>query len=109
MKEKNRNKGKEKGKRVYAWERKRRNDAERGENSTHGCGGPSAPSDGVALLKDEGKFTARVGKGENLLLVVGTLVYGPAYTEPPKVKLRRKSNNDDPRTRRETAPFAVCE
>lgn len=80
MKEKNREKGKEsvRAERERERERKRRNDVERGKFHPW-LWGPSAPSDGVALLKDEGKFTARVEKGENLLLVVDARLRGRVH------------------------------
>lgn len=62
---------------------------------------------GVVLLKGEGKFTARGGKGENLLLDGARL---REASQRATVKLRRKSNNDGPRRcGRETARPVLSE
>lgn len=65
---------------------------------------------GVALLKGEGKFTARVGRVKIYYWSWnGPRLRGPR-TEQRTVKLRRKSNNDGPpRCGRETARPVLSE
>lgn len=65
---------------------------------------------GVALLKGEGKFTARVGRVKIYYWSWnGPRLRGPR-AEQRTVKLRRKSNNDGPlRCGRETARSVLSE